>query len=114
MLQKLMTAPYMGQWIYPPTGWKGPTEDVIQSILMIASFLTIPLVVAAEYGALPSIGPADCDFLRTRVLQKCEQGALKESFPLRDNLKSKTVLRFHEQMQHTSTSIQILIFFPQV
>ena len=46
----------------------GP-EDVIQSILMIASFLTIPLAVAAEYGALPAIGPADCDFLRTRVLQ---------------------------------------------
>ena len=38
--------------------------DVIQSILMIASFLTIPLAVAAEYGALPAIGPADCDFLR--------------------------------------------------
>eukprot|EP00435_Cladocopium_sp_Y103_P043349 s1779_g12.t1 len=38
--------------------------DVVQSILMIASFLTIPVVVAAEYGWLPFIGPSDCRFLR--------------------------------------------------
>jgi len=40
------------------------TQDVVQSILMIASFLTIPVVVAAEYGWLPAIGPSDCGFLR--------------------------------------------------
>lgn len=38
--------------------------DVVQSILMIASFLTIPVVIAAEYGWLPAIGPSDCGFLR--------------------------------------------------
>ncbi|CAK9059330.1 unnamed protein product [Durusdinium trenchii] len=38
--------------------------DAIQSVVMIASFLAIPIVLAAQYGTIPSLGPPDCGFLR--------------------------------------------------
>ena len=39
--------------------------DVVQCIVMIASFLVVSAVLAAEYGALPAIGPADCPYLES-------------------------------------------------
>eukprot|EP00435_Cladocopium_sp_Y103_P036654 s408_g9.t1 len=39
--------------------------DVVQCIVMIASFLVVGGVLAAEYGSIPEIGPADCSFLES-------------------------------------------------
>lgn len=39
--------------------------DVVQCIVMIASFLVVGGVLAAEYGSIPEIGPADCLFLES-------------------------------------------------
>ncbi|CAJ1330032.1 unnamed protein product [Effrenium voratum] len=37
--------------------------DVVQSTVMILSFLAVPFFLANEYGSLPDMGPADCPFL---------------------------------------------------
>ncbi|CAK9071214.1 unnamed protein product [Durusdinium trenchii] len=37
--------------------------DVVQCIVMIASFVVVSAVLAAEYGSLPQLGPSDCSFL---------------------------------------------------
>ncbi|CAJ1373504.1 unnamed protein product [Effrenium voratum] len=37
--------------------------DVVQSTVMILSFLAVPFFLAFEYGSLPDMGPADCPFL---------------------------------------------------
>jgi len=37
--------------------------DVVQSIVMIASFLVVPFVLGAQYGFLPEMAPADCSHL---------------------------------------------------
>lgn len=37
--------------------------DVVQSIVMIAAFLTVPFLVGAEWGFLPEMAPADCPYL---------------------------------------------------
>ena len=37
--------------------------DVVQSIVMIASFLVVPFLIGAEWGFLPQMAPADCQYL---------------------------------------------------
>ena len=59
----------------PELGWLGsfcPIRPESRSLslslspkVMIASFLVVGGVLAAEYGSIPEIGPADCSFLES-------------------------------------------------
>ena len=43
----------------------GPQVPRDAAEVMIASFLMVSVVLAAEYGSLPAIGPPDCPYLQT-------------------------------------------------
>ena len=51
----------------PLRNWVGPRARLPkpQPQVMIASFLVVGGVLAAEYGSIPEIGPADCSFLES-------------------------------------------------